>query len=59
MISVKVLDIKAFMTQLLVHDVFDMFLLSELEIITSNHFKMSGKLYKEFYSSDEIGRAHV
>lgn len=54
MISVKVLDIKAFMTQLLVHDVFDMFLISELEIITSNHFKMSGKLYKEFYSSDEL-----
>ena len=33
---------------------FDSFLLSELEIVTSNKFKISGKLYKEFYSSDKI-----
>lgn len=54
MVSVKVLDVKTFMSELLVHDLFDNFLLSELEIITSNHFKISGKLYKEFYSSDEL-----
>lgn len=62
MVLLKILDLKTFMTNLLVHDMFDSFLLSELEIITSNKFKISGKLYKEFYSSDEIeqleGRQH-
>lgn len=62
MISAKILDIKTFMSELLVHDLFDKFLLSELEIITSNHYKISGKLYKEFFSSDELeiikGREH-
>lgn len=54
MISVKILDIKAFMSELLLNDVFDMFCLSELEIKTSNHFKISGKLYKDFFPSDEL-----
>ncbi|NMB43759.1 MAG: hypothetical protein GX995_06480 [Clostridiales bacterium] len=54
MISVRVADVKTFMSELLVRDLFDHFLLSELEIVTSNHFKVSGKLYKEFYSSDEL-----
>lgn len=62
MVSLKVLDLKAFMSNLLVQDMFDSFLLSELEVITSNKFSISGKLYKEFYSSDEIelleGRQH-
>ncbi len=54
MISVKILDVKALMSELLVHDLFDNFLLSELEIITSNYFKISGKIYKEFYSNEEL-----
>lgn len=54
MISIKILDIKTFMSELLVHDLFDMFLVSELEIITSNKVTISGKLYKDFYSSDEL-----
>lgn len=62
MFSLKILDLKTFMSNLLVHDMFDSFLLSELEIVTSNKFKISGKLYKEFYSSDKIelleGREH-
>ena len=62
MFSLKILDLKTFMSNLLVHDMFDSFLLSELEIVTSNKFKLSGKLYKGFYSSDEIelleGREH-
>jgi len=62
LISVKVVDVKTLMAELLVRDLFDHFLLSELEIITSNYFKVSGKLYKEFYSSDELelikGRDH-
>ncbi len=62
MVSVKILDIKAFMSELLVHDLFDTFLVSDIDIVTSNHFKMSGKLYKNFFSSDELellqGREH-
>lgn len=54
MITANVLDIKTFMSELLVNNLFDMFLLSDIEIISSNHFKISGELYKEFYSSDEL-----
>ncbi|MDF2588080.1 MAG: hypothetical protein K0S41_1921 [Anaerocolumna sp.] len=54
MISLKVVDIKAFMSSLLVHNVFDNFLVSELDIGTFNQFHISGKINEEFYSSDEL-----
>jgi hypothetical protein len=54
MISLKVIDVKAFMSSLLVHNVFDNFLLTELEINSYNHFSISGKLNEEYYSSDEL-----
>lgn len=53
MISLKILDIKSFMSNLLIQQVFDEFLLSELEIKTYNSFKMSGKRNKMWYTDEE------
>ncbi|WFR59568.1 DUF5721 family protein [Anaerocolumna sp. AGMB13025] len=53
MISLKIIDIKAFMSSLLVQTVFDNFLLSELHINTFNHFQIAGNLNEEYYSSEE------
>lgn len=54
MISMKVLDVKTFMSSLLVHSVFDQFLLCELDITTFTHFHLSGNLNKEWYLTEEI-----
>jgi hypothetical protein len=54
MISLKVIDVKAFMSSLLVHNVFDNFLLSELDIGTFNQFHISGKINEDYYSTDEL-----
>lgn len=54
MISLKIVDVKAFMNCLLIQNVFDNFLLSELDIITYNHFHISGSLNEGYYSTDEI-----
>lgn len=53
MISLKILDIKSFMSNLLIQQVFDEFLLSELEIQTYNYFKISGKKNKMWYTNEE------
>lgn len=54
MVSLKIIDIKAFMSSLLVQNVFDHFLLSELHIKTFNHFQIAGVINKEYYSKDEL-----
>jgi hypothetical protein len=53
MVSLKIIDVKAFMNSLLVQSVFDNFYISELEINTYNRFQISGKLNEEFYSTEE------
>lgn len=54
MVSLKIIDLKAFMSSLLIQNVFDNFLLSELDINNYNHFHISGTLNEEFYSSEEL-----
>jgi hypothetical protein len=54
MVSLKIVDVKAFMSSLLIHATFDNFLLVELDIATFNSFHISGYLNKSFYSSDEL-----
>lgn len=54
MISLQILDVKTFMSSLLIHHVFDNFLLSELEIVTYNQFKIMGRLNKNWYSNEEL-----
>jgi hypothetical protein len=54
MVSLKINDVKAFMSSLLVQNVFDNFLLSELHINTFNHFQITGTLNEDYYSMDEL-----
>lgn len=54
MISLKVEDVKGFMSSLLVHNVFDTFLLSEMTIHTGTELYLSGKLNEAFYSTEEL-----
>ncbi len=54
MISLKIIDVKAFMSSLLIQNVFDNFLLSELDINTYNQFHITGKLNEDFFSLDEL-----
>lgn len=54
MISLKIVDVKSFMSSLLIQSTFDNFLLMELDIATFNNFHISGYLNKSFYSSDEL-----
>lgn len=54
MISLKVLDVKTFMSNLLIQQVFDNFLLSELNIMTYNYFSISGRLNQEWYQTEEL-----
>lgn len=54
MISFKISEIKSLMSKLLIHNVFDNFLLSELDITTFNSFHISGKLVESYYSTDEL-----
>ncbi len=54
MISLKIIDIKSFMSSLLIQNIFDNFFVSELYINTFNQFHITGKLNEEYYSSDEL-----
>lgn len=53
MISLHVVDVKSFMNHLLIQNVFDNFLLSELEITTYNQFRINGKLNTGWYDEEE------
>lgn len=54
MISLKVIDVKAFMNSLLVQNVFDNFYLWEADFKTFGEFSIDGKLNEDYYSSDEL-----
>lgn len=54
MISLHILDIKNFMTQLLLRDSFDRFYLAEATINTFASFYMDGHLQKDYYTSEEL-----
>lgn len=54
MISLKVEEVKTFMNKLLLQNVFDNFLVSEVEVNTANRFVIKGDLNKNFFSTDEI-----
>ena len=54
MISLKIEDVKSFMSMLLTNSLFDEFILKEMEIQTFTNFKVSGQFYKDFFSQEEI-----
>lgn len=53
MIHLKILEIKHFMSNLLLQDVFDHFLLLEASISTDNTFSMDGHRNRNFYTAEE------
>lgn len=54
MISLKVIDVKAFMNSLLVQNIFDDFYLWEADFKTFVEFSVNGKLHDEYYSNDDL-----
>ena len=50
MIALHILDVKQFMSKLLLNDTFDHFLLSEAVITTYNTFHIDGRLQKDYYN---------
>lgn len=52
--ALKVLEVKTFMSQLFLGETFDSFLLYELEIQTANQYKISGRISRKWYDSDEL-----
>lgn len=54
MISIKLTETKKFMSQLLLSDAFDNFLLIEGEIVTFNTFRIDGYIQREFFSSESM-----
>ena len=53
MISLKIKDIKTFMSHLLIKNTFDNFLLSEALVSISNTFTIDGTINKSFYTDEE------
>ncbi len=54
MIALQILDVKSFMSNLLIKKTFDNFYLYELEISTYNNFKINGKLNEDFFTEEEL-----
>lgn len=54
MISLKVLDVKGFMSSLLIHTIFDEFLACEMELSTFVNFTIEGRLNRDWYSGEEL-----
>jgi hypothetical protein len=54
MISLHILDVKGFMSQLLLRDTFDRFYLKEASITTFGTFFIDGHLKKDFYTEEEL-----
>lgn len=53
MTSYSITDTKLFMSQLLIKDTFDRFLVTEASISTANTFQISGSINRSFYSQEE------
>ncbi|MEG1458588.1 MAG: DUF5721 family protein [Acetivibrio sp.] len=53
MTAFKIVEIKSFMGQLLLQEVFDNFLVSDIEIQTANFYKINGRLNKNWFEEEE------
>jgi len=54
MISLNITDTKNFMSNLLIKDIFERFLLISADISTANTFTINGELNKAFFSEEEL-----
>ena len=53
MIAEKITDIKKFMSEFLIKNAFDEFLVNEITITTFNTFNINGFIKKDYYSKEE------
>lgn len=53
MVALHIVDVKSFMNSLLLQNVFDNFLLSELDIVTFNQFTIHGALNRSWFDDEE------
>ncbi|MBQ3665163.1 MAG: hypothetical protein II919_03565 [Lachnospiraceae bacterium] len=53
MISEQIKDVKKFMSELLINNTFDKFLVADISITTYNTFHIDGHLQKDFFDEDE------
>ncbi len=58
MIALQIQDVKIMMSQLLVHSLFDNFLVNEMDIDTATSLHLDGRLNKAWYSTDEEAELH-
>lgn len=54
MVLFSILDIKEFMSKLLVQDTFHCFLVSEVEVQTGNYYQISGRRNQAWFTKDEL-----
>lgn len=54
MVALKILDVKEFMSKLLVKGVFDNFLLSEAELMCGCSYVINGRRNRDWYSEEEL-----
>lgn len=54
MLVLKINDVKKFMNQLLVGDIFDSFSLVEASVTTFSNFTINGKLHRDFFDTDTV-----
>lgn len=54
MIVIHILDIKVFMSKLLLKDNFDHFLVKDIEVLTGNYYQISGKRNPAWFSKEEL-----
>lgn len=52
MLALKINDVKNFMNQLLIGDIFDSFPMAEASVTTFNTFTIDGQINKEFFDTD-------
>ncbi len=53
MIALDIQDVKTFMSKLLKHEMFDEFLMSEMDIATAQSIHIDGKMNKDWFTTEE------
>ncbi len=54
MISIEIRNIKEFMSNLLIKDTYDRFLVSEITLATGNTYTFNGAVNRDFYTKEEL-----
>lgn len=54
MVALEIQELGPFTSKLFVGEVFDQFLVKEVDIVTFNHFHMDGHIRRAYYSQEEL-----